>query len=182
MKQQGRDSVTRAERPEKRGHHTIREGIIAGIVGASSVALWFFVLDVIQGRLLFTPAALGSSFLFGARNTSDVQITAATVLGYTLVHAAVFIAIGLLSARLIHAAQKRPIILLGMILLFVTLEVFFVGLMAIIASWLIDALSWWTIAIANLIAGVSMGIYLLRTHPKLKQQLRRPLEEDEAQA
>jgi hypothetical protein len=179
----GRDPDTRAERfPEARRHHTIREGITAGVVGASSVALWFFVLDVFQGRLLFTPAALGSSFLFGARNASEVQTTAATVLGYTLVHGAVFIAIGLLTARLIHAAQKRPIILLGMILLFVTLEVFFVGLMAIIASWLIEALTWWTIAIANLVAGVSMGIYLLRTHPQLKQQLRRPLEEEEAQA
>ena len=164
------------------GHHTIREGFIAGMLGASSVAIWFLVLDAVEGRLLYTPAALGSSFLFGARNTSDVQITAATVLGYTLVHGAVFIAIGLLAARLIHAAQKRPIILLGMILLFVTLEVFFVGLMAIIASWLIEALSWWTIAFANLIAGVSMGVYLLQTHPKLKQQLRRPLEEEEAQA
>jgi hypothetical protein len=166
--------------PANAGHHTIREGMIAGLVGATSVAIWFFVLDVFEERLLFTPAALGSSVLYGARNTSEVQINAATVLGYTLVHGAVFLAIGVLTARLIHAAQKRPIILLGMILLFVTLEVFFVGLMAIIATWLIDALSWWTIAIANVLAGLSMGSYLLYTHPRLKQQLRRELEEDEA--
>ena len=164
-----------------KGHSTIREGIIAGLIGSASVAIWFFILDVIHGRLLFTPAALGSGFLKGARTVDDVQITLATVGGYTAVHVVAFALVGVLAALLIHAAQKRPIVLLGAILLFVTLEAFFVGILALVASWLMDVMPWWTIAIANLIAGLAMGTYLMSTHPALRAELRREIEEEEAQ-
>ncbi|MEX2282833.1 MAG: hypothetical protein WEE89_10165 [Gemmatimonadota bacterium] len=63
---------------EARRHSTIREGILAGIIGAASVAIWFFILDAPQGRLLFTPAALGSGFLLGARGVDQVEITTTT--------------------------------------------------------------------------------------------------------
>jgi hypothetical protein len=163
-----------------RKHNTIREGILNGMIGATAVAIWFFVLDVAQGRLLFTPAALGSGFLLGARGLNEVEITVTTVLGYSLVHGVAFVAVGTLAAMIIHAAEKRPVILLGGVLIFVTLEVLFVGLLVVVASWLIDVLHWTTIAAANLIAGLAMGIYLFRTHPGLKSALRRDLEEDEA--
>lgn len=163
-----------------RGHSTIREGIVSGLAGAATVAIWFFVLDLVQGRLLFTPAALGSGFLLGARGVNEVQRTATTVLGYSILHGTLFVAVGLLAATLIHAAEKRPVVLLGGVLIFVTLEVLFVGLIAVIANWLIDAVQWWTIAVANVLAGLAMGFYLYRTHPRLKPALRQDLEEQEA--
>ena len=45
--------------------------------------------------------------------------------------------------------------LLGLVLLFVTFEVLFFGLIAIMASWLLDSLKWWTILVANLIADIA---------------------------
>ena len=33
------------------------EGVIAGIIGASVIALWFFVLDIVQGRPFHTPTS-----------------------------------------------------------------------------------------------------------------------------
>ena len=42
-------------------HNPTREGTIAGIIGASSVALWFLMVDSIAGRPFFTPAILGAS-------------------------------------------------------------------------------------------------------------------------
>ena len=42
-------------------HSPMREGGIAGIIGAASVALWFLIVDSIAGRPLFTPAILGAS-------------------------------------------------------------------------------------------------------------------------
>jgi hypothetical protein len=163
-----------------RKHNTIREGIAAGLAGAAAVAIWFFVIDVVQGRILFTPAALGSAVLLGVHTVDGVQTTAATVLGYSLIHGAAFIGVGLLAATLIHAAEKQPVLLLGGVLIFVTLEVFFVGLLVVIASWLMDVLPWWTIAAGNLIAGLAMGLHLFRTHPGLKPALRKDLEEEEA--
>ena len=43
--------------------HPLREGVVAGLLGAASVAAWFFVLDVVNGRPFFTPAVLGAKVL-----------------------------------------------------------------------------------------------------------------------
>src|SRR5204863_4981813 len=38
-----------------------QEGLIAGLVGAATVALWFLLVDTVQGRPLYTPTVLGSA-------------------------------------------------------------------------------------------------------------------------
>src|SRR5690606_35511690 len=73
------------------GHRIIREGLIAGLIGASAVALWFFVIDAAAGQLLFTPAALGSALFYGAIQVAEVRMYAITILGYTFLHAAAFL-------------------------------------------------------------------------------------------
>ena len=44
-------------------HTIVRDGIVAGILGASAVALWFLVLDLIFRHALATPEALGRGLL-----------------------------------------------------------------------------------------------------------------------
>src|SRR5690606_30144172 len=126
-------------------HQTIREGLIAGLIGALAVAAWFLVIDVVRGQLLFTPAALGSALFTGARGVNEVEITAATVIGYTILHFTAFIAAGCLASALATAAEREPPVLLGAVLLFFVLETLFLGLLAIMASWLLDALNWWSV-------------------------------------
>lgn len=161
-------------------HYTIREGLITGVVGAVVVALWFLIVDAVSGRLLFTPGALGSAVFHGARSVEDVQITGLTVAGYTTVHVVAFVLTGLIAAGVVAAAEEyTEAILLGAILLFVTLEAFSIGLLTIVAEWLVDALAWWNIAGANLLAALSMGAYLFARHPRLLRDMRdRELEED----
>jgi hypothetical protein len=164
-------------------HRTLREGIFTGLIGAGAVAVWFLVIDAIAGRLFFTPAALGSALFLGARGVAEVEVSLGVVVGYTLVHIAAFIAVGCLAALVAaRAEQETEVILLGAILLFVTFEAFFVGMLAIMSNWLVDTLSIWGIAIANVIAALSMGAYLYVQHPALLQDLQqRNLEEDLAQ-
>ena len=161
-----------------REHRVVREGLIAGLVGATVVAVWFLVIDLIQGRVLFTPAALGSAIFLGARGAAEIQVTAAMVIGYTVLHVGAFLVTGFIASALISEAEKDPPMLLGLILLFVTFEVLFFGLIAIMASWLLDSIRWWTILVANLIAAAAMGLYLWREHPSLRTELRKPLEEE----
>lgn len=152
---------------------TLTHGIIVGLIGAAIVALWFLLLDAARGRLLFTPAALGSALFLGAEDTADVRITPGIIALYTVVHVAAFIGLGLFVAALVHAAEREPQLLLGAALLFVTMEVFVIGLIAIMAAWLLDALAWWSIGIANVLAALAMGTYLWRAHPRLRRDLQR---------
>ena len=161
-----------------RDHSTIREGLVAGALGAVAVMLWFLITDVVRGRTFFTPGALGSALFFGARGMSEVQVTPETVLGYTGVHVVAFLLVGLVASALVEGARREPHLLLGMVLMFVTLEVMFLGVLAIVAEWLLDAIRWWMIIVANLIAAAAMGVYLVYTHPELRENLSHNLEEE----
>lgn len=157
----------------------IREGVIAGLIGAGAVALWFLVVDLVQGRILFTPAAIGSALIGGARAASEVDITALTVLSYSIVHVFAFVVTGLVAASVLRTAERTSsVVLIGGVLLFFTFEAFSIGLLAILSQWLFDALSWWSIAVANLVAALAMGTYLARRHSALLSDFRERDAED----
>jgi len=161
-----------------REHRVIREGLISGLIGAVTVAVWFLAIDLMQNRVLFTPAALASALFAGARGPAEVQMTAAMIIAYTVLHFGAFMVAGFIASALISEAEKDPPMLLGLILLFVTFEVLFFGLIAIGANWLLEAIKWWTILVANLIAAAAMGLYLWHAHPTLQAELSKPLEEE----
>ena len=161
-----------------REHRTVRQGLVAGIAGAVAVMAWFLVVDLVRGQLFFTPGALGSALFYGARGVAEVQTTIETVLGYTGIHVAAFMTAGLLGSALMEGARREPPLLLGLVLFFVTLEVLSIGLIAIMATWLLDAIAWWTIVVGNLIAAGVMGGYLLYEHPELRENLTHELEEE----
>ena len=61
----------------------LREGFIAGLIGAGAVALWFLIVDMIAGRPFFTPAMLGSLAWW---NVAIGNAIAAFGMGYYLWH------------------------------------------------------------------------------------------------
>ncbi len=155
-----------------RRHRAVREGIAAGLIGAAAVAVVFFIFDAASGRLLFTPAALGSALFHGAREAAAVQADAATIVAYTAVHVAAFLVVGLVAAGLAAEAEREPPVVLGIFLLFITYETLFVGLLAIFADWLLASLPWWSVAAGNILSAMAMGVYLWRAHPALGAALR----------
>lgn len=153
------------------GSATLREGVIVGLIGAAVVAGWFLVLDLVIGRLLFTPGALGSALFLGAGGPDEVRITAGTVLGYTFVHLAVFLLAGTIFAALVGQAEKQTAVLMGVMLFFVATLTFAVGAMAILASWVLAELTWWGIAMGNLLAAAAMAAFLWMRHPRLARRM-----------
>ncbi|HSH44637.1 MAG TPA: hypothetical protein VK966_02210 [Longimicrobiales bacterium] len=153
-------------------HQGIREGLMAGLIGAATVAVWFLAVDAVMGRVFFTPAALGSALFGGAGGPAAVDVTVANVLGYSLLHVAAFLATGLVFAAIITQSERYPSLLLALALLFVTFETLAIGLLVILAAWLLEVIPAWTIAVANLIAAGAMGFYLWRKHPELSGKLR----------
>jgi hypothetical protein len=154
-------------------HRILREGLIAGAIGAVAVAAWFFMIDLGMGRLLYTPGALGSALFMGVDSPGAVQVTAGTVLGYTVVHFIGFLTMGLVFAALVTRAEESPPLLVGLALLFVTFETLLLGLVAVLAAWLLDVVPWWSIALSNLVAAGVMVFYLWRVHPALAESVAR---------
>jgi hypothetical protein len=159
-------------------HETIRQGIIAGIIGAASVALWFLVVDVAFGRPLQTPASLGRAFfrVFGAEGGPALPYIA----GYTIFHCLAFILAGLVVSAIVNLAETEPSVLAGALILFIVFEVGFHGVLAMFPSFpVLGVVAWQNVAIGNLIAAVAMGSYMWRTHPALKEELQYALESRE---
>jgi hypothetical protein len=141
-----------------------QEGITVGLIGATAVAVWFFVADVIAGHVLFTPYALGSVLqgFFGVQTPASIP---ATILMYTLFHYAAFVGVGLIFAAIFNAAESEPSIMTGFIILFVALEIVCLGLTVMVAETsALRQIAWYQIGAANLVASIAMGTYLVSRH------------------
>ncbi|HEX3176307.1 MAG TPA: hypothetical protein VHZ49_06500 [Methylomirabilota bacterium] len=142
----------------------LREGVVAGLIGAAVVALWFFAIDAIRGELLRTPQVLGTALL---RQASP----AAAVFGYTIVHGLAFIVFGIVGALLIAGAERQPMLIFGLVIFFTSFEIFFFALILIAASWVLDELSGWTVFVGNILAAAAMLAYYFRRHRTLAHRL-----------
>jgi hypothetical protein len=157
--------------------HTIaRDGIVAGILGATAVALWFLGLDIIYRHAFATPEALGRGLLriLGPQGSEG---SAVFVIVYTIFHFAAFILAGLLVAVIVHFAEREPGVLAGAMMLFVAFEIGFYALSSALSeSPMFGALGWAQVATGNLVAAIVMGTYMWRTHPGLGRELKHALD------
>lgn len=149
-----------------------REGVVAGLLGALTVALWFLVYDTMRGRPFWTPALLGAALFERLRQPVLLQTAPLDlVLGYTVIHFTAFALFGILVAALLMAAEWEPRVLLGLFILFLCFELFFLGFVSALDEALVGALGWWNIAIANLCAAVAMLTYFFFGHRSLGTRL-----------
>lgn len=168
-----RDGVPRDadEAARQQARKVLREGLVAGLIGAGAVAAWFLVADIVARQPFFTPGALGSILFRGAQEAGDVVISAGTVVGYTLMHLAAFVAIGTVMSGIVRQIERFPPLAFALLLLFVVFETFFIVMVAMLGSWLVETLDWWVILFGNLFAAALMGGYLWRAHPVLREEL-----------
>jgi hypothetical protein len=165
--------TTTVSAPTTRPYDSTRvyqDGIVAGVLAALAVALWFLIFDSARGRPLYTPSVLGTA-LFG-RGTSLAPLEATAVSGdmvlmFTWVHGMVFAGLGGIAARLLAVAERSPQLGFGIILLFVIFEACFTMAAYLLAAPVLHALTWPAVVIANLLAAAVMAAYLWWRHPAL---------------
>lgn len=146
---------------------TLREGIVAGLIGAVVVALWFLLIDAARGHPLQTPAFLGGVLFHGINNPIGLQVSAGPVLGYTVVHGLAFVAFGIIAAGVIAASEREPPLVVAVVILFAAFETFFLGAVSVLGRAVADVLVWWEILLANFLAALAMLWYFLLRHRRL---------------
>lgn len=152
-----------------RGHVIAQNGVVAGVLGATAVALWILLVDTVAGHPLYTPRVLGTA-LFTVLGPIGGEGAGVHIVAYTIFHYAAFILAGLLASIVVHLADREPTVLAGMLILFVAFEFAFYGLTTMLSEVpRIGALAWYSVAVGNLIAAVLMGLYLWRTNPALSE-------------
>src|SRR5262245_14219005 len=93
-------------------------GALAGLLAATVLALWFFAIDLIRDRPLFTPAFMISTLLGHKAVTTDLMLIAT----YTVIHFASFVLVGIVVAWVLERTGIQPHILLGLVLGFLLFD------------------------------------------------------------
>ena len=163
-------------------HPILREGAIAGLIGATVVAIWFLGVDWIAGHPFFTPATLGHALLsiLGPPAVDDSDLV--HVAAYTVFHYAAFIGVGALASLVIHTAGREPSILLGFVMVFVAVEVAALTFVVLLEQATnLRTLAWYQVTAGNILAAGSMGYYLWHAHSELAGEFEHALDDpDEA--
>ena len=153
-----------------REHSVVREGTIAGILGAVVDAVWLFALDVAAGRPLHTPNALGRVFFAGDVNPGVREISPEAVLGFTFVHLITFLVAGIGLTAIVHLVSRNPAFRMGLWIGLVVAFGYFAGLAFMLATSTGGRVPFWSVAGGNLLALGAMAWYLWRRHPRLATQ------------
>jgi hypothetical protein len=152
-----------------------REGVIAGLIGAALVAVWFLIYDAARGRPFRTPSLLGAATFEGVKDPSAVPTAAHLVLPYTVLHGVVFAMIGVLIAYLIVTVQREPSRFLTLFIALMCFEIFFLAVVTWLAHPVLNELAWWAILVGNALAAFGMLAYLVLGHRALGRALLSPL-------
>lgn len=161
-------------------HPLLHDGVIAGLIGAAVIAVWFFIFDAGSGRPFFTPATLGHGLLdvLGKHSAQDDSMVI-HVLAYTVFHFAAFMLVGLATSLIVFLAKHEPSILFGFLVLFVAFELGFYGLVGLLhQATALREFAWYQVLIGNLLAAGAMGYYFWRTHKELGEEFKHSLDWD----
>lgn len=148
-----------------------QEGMIAGIIGAAVIAVWFLLLDTIAGRPFYTPTVLGTALFrrgAGLASPETLAVSMEMVLMFTWVHGLVFAGFGGAASYLLGVAERHPSVAFGILLLFVVFQFGFTVVVMLFATPVLTALGWPAILVANLLAAGAMAAYFWLRHPRLR--------------
>ena len=158
------------EQEERTSAAVYTEGLLAGAVGAGTIAVWFLLLDTIAGRPFYTPSVLGTALVRGGAALSGseaLSVDMEMVINFTWMHMLAFLLIGLAASKLVELAERDANLGFGLVLLFVVFEFGFIAVFSMVAEEVLQVISWPSILVGNLLAAAAMGLVFWRRHPHL---------------
>jgi hypothetical protein len=154
------------------GARTTRTGLIVGLIAYAAVALFYSAFDLLAARgSLYTVDLLGKAVFRGLRDPAVLQFPIArdpqAIFLYNGLHLVLSLIIGLIVVRLIVHAERSPSHGLMVLLALVAGGIATVLLVGYLTEGMRALLPWWSIVIANVLAALLSGAYLLYTRPGL---------------
>ena len=138
---------------------------IAGL-GGGIVAVFFLAYDVLaHGDVFFTPSLMGRVLFEGVPATSVEGVSMWAVAKFTPVHIAAFSLFGLaLSwlAQQVEIRSRNPALVIAVV--FVVLEAAFWIATTLTIPGVLERIGVLPVAIANLLAAVGIGLFLVSSH------------------
>lgn len=143
------------------------DGIIAGLIGAAIVAIWFLFMDTVTRLPLYTPTVLGEGLFLeqGLDSNAGELVSLKLTLMYSGVHGLVFMVLGVIAAYSFFLRKSKVHLSIVLTALFTVLELGFVGTAFIVAKPVLHELAWPIILTGNFLAAAGMACYLSLRRP-----------------
>ena len=166
-----REEITMSEAPRAR-----REGLLVGLIAYAAVAVFYAGFDFLAARgALFTVNMLGKAVFRGLPDPAVLQLPvpldSAAILGYNALHLVASLLIGVIVVGLIARAERDPSqrrLALSIIVSGFLVTIIAVGLLS---DSMRRVLPWWSIIVANTLAVVLAGSYVLRKRPGILERM-----------
>ncbi|MDH4130837.1 MAG: hypothetical protein OEW17_00150 [Gemmatimonadota bacterium] len=150
----------------------MRDGLTVGLIAYAAVAVFYSAFDLLAARgALYTVNLLGKAVFRGLRDPGilmlPIPLDLTAIFWYNALHLFLSLVIGLVVARLVaqaerHQSQAVPVLV-------VIVGGFVITTLAV--GWLTTpirpVLPWWSIVVANALATLFAGVYLIRKRPGL---------------
>ena len=140
----------------------VGDGTMAGVIGASAIALLFLVVDTVRREALFTPSVLASALLRGSPPSEAAAVDLSMVAAYTVIHGAAFVAVGIVAAWVTALRRSSVATFTLAIALFGALELGFLFSCVAIEPGLLEAVGVAPATVGNLLSAIGMAAYLHR--------------------
>ena len=138
------------------------DGTMAGVIGASALALFMLLVDTARREALYTPSVMGSALLRGVPPSEATGIDLSMVAGFSILHGAAFIGVGILAAWATAMRHASVATFTLAIALFAVLELGFLFTCALLQPALLEAVGVAPATVGNLLAAIGMAAYLHR--------------------
>jgi hypothetical protein len=157
-----------ARKPHIGPAEIVGDGVAAGLIGASAVALWFLVVDAALREPLFTPSLVASALLVGTPASGEHAVNLSMVAAFTAIHSFAFIVFGVVVAWLVGQFKRTPDLPLIAIGVFLALEGGFVAATKLVVPEVAEVIGHGFIVAGNVFAAIGMGLYLRgwQRHPE----------------
>lgn len=141
----------------------VLEGAMVGVIGASLVALWFLLVDLVFRQALFTPSLVGD-LLFGPDlDRHALPIDLERVSAVIVLHGLAFLLLGVAAAWFVSRFVAHPTWVGTFLALFAALEGFFLLVSALALPGAAGQIGHAWVLAANALAAAGMALYLRRS-------------------